>query len=157
MNWKTICVLLGFASTCAALFSAGCQPGGPKERTYPVTGVVTLNNEPVADAAVTFHPAGSGKLAVGKTDASGRFTLTTTETGQSGAVPGRYRVTVAKYVSPEQPAAVAPSGEYQEQAPETTPAPAQNVLPAKYADPSTSGFEVEVKAGENSFTFALQQ
>ena len=157
MNWKTVCVLLVFASTCAALFSVGCQPGGPKERTYPVTGVVTLNNEPVADAAVTFHPAGSGKLAVGKTDASGKFTLTTTETGQSGAVPGRYRVTVAKYVSPEQPAAAAPAEEYQEEETETTPAPAQNVLPAKYADPGTSGFEVEVKAGENSFTFALEQ
>jgi len=157
MTGRAAVVLLVVPLVCGLVFNLGCQPGGAKERTYPVTGVVTLNNEPVADAAVTFHPAGSGKLAVGKTDAAGKFSLTTTETGQSGAVPGRYRVTVAKYVSPDQPAAAAPSGEYREQETETTPAPAQNVLPANYADPSTSGFEVEVKVGENSFTFSLEK
>lgn len=138
----TVCVI---GLLCCALVP-GCGQGGG-ERKYTVSGTVTLNNEPVAEAAVTFLPAGGGPPEVAKTDATGRFTIS--------AVPGRYKVTIAKYVSEEQPAA-AGGGEYQEVSPDVTPAPARNVLPAKYADPSTSGFEVEVKAGENNFTFNLE-
>jgi hypothetical protein len=149
-----------FAAILAGLVIAGvvgCQPQGATERTYPVTGTVTLNNQPLADATVTFHPISGGKVAVGKTDASGKFTLTTAGTGQSGAIPGRYKVTVQKFESQEQPAAAPASGEYVEAPADTTPAPSKNVLPEKYADPNTSGFEAEVKAGENSFTFNLEQ
>ena len=53
----------------------GC--GGPS--TAPVTGVVTLDGQPVYPARVTFVP----KTAEGKTDAAGR--LSSTETGVDGS------------------------------------------------------------------------
>ncbi|MCS7239476.1 MAG: carboxypeptidase-like regulatory domain-containing protein [Thermoguttaceae bacterium] len=142
------CGVIFVALTISALLLAGCG-GQAGPTTYRVTGTVTQDGKPLADAAVTFHPVGQGQPAVGRTDASGRY--------ETSALPGRYRVTVAKYASAEGgTAAAAPSGEYQEAAPGTTPAPSRNILPAKYADPATSGFEVEVKPGDNTFDFRIE-
>jgi hypothetical protein len=51
-------------------------------------------------AAVSFVPQsqGVGRLAIGRTDAEGQFTLTTLRT-DDGAVPGEYKVTVATNVN----------------------------------------------------------
>lgn len=142
----------------------GCQKAG-RERTYPVTGTVTQDGVAVAGAVVAFHPSNGGRSASGVTDASGRYKLTTWAR-DDGAVPGRYRVTIAKYEGPpESAAAPGPSGpqtggeeeyseDYQEDAP--APPPSKNILPPRYASPDTSGFEVEVVEGENTFDFALE-
>lgn len=139
------CVAIGLALGALVLSGCGGQAG---PRTYPVTGTVTQDGKPLADAAITFHPVGQGQPAAAKSDAAGRY--------QTSALPGRYRVTIAKFVSEQQTGAAASSGEYQEEAPETTPAPSRNILPAKYADPGTSGIEVEVKAGDNNFDFRIE-
>ncbi len=152
-----------------ALFGcAGCGSGGPS--THPVTGVVTLDNEPIEGAVVTFNPSGSeGRSATGTTDASGRYELTTLASGD-GATEGSYRVTIAKYEYPdgtaaepateEEPPEMTPEEEaaYMEEAyeeEEDVDPPAENVLPQKYSNPATSGFEAEVTSGENSFDFDL--
>lgn len=116
---------------------AGC--GGGSE-TIVVTGVVTRNSEPLADADVSFIPE-SGRPGYGRTDASGRFTLTTFDEGD-GAVPGKHTVTIMK-------------SEVVNAATDTNPyAQYRSVLPEKYGRPQESPFTAEVQHGsENDFSF----
>lgn len=128
-----ICCVLG----CLLLLT-GCSDKHPA--TYPVTGEVYHNRQPVADASVVFTSA--GPLAKGTTDAAGKFTLRTFADGD-GAIAGTHRVTITKNVA--QPAAA------------DNPYPmTKNMLPAKYARPDTSALTADVKdTGENSFRFDL--
>lgn len=74
------------ALVVAALVSAattGCQsrPAGTPELA-PVTGTVRLGGKPLAGAVVQFEASG-GQVAMGHTDADGRYTISYT-----GALPG---------------------------------------------------------------------
>jgi hypothetical protein len=66
----------------------GC--GGPT--LVPVSGTVTLNEQPLAGAYVRFEPVGGGlELAsTGVTDGAGRYTLACGD--KAGAVPGTHRI-----------------------------------------------------------------
>src|SRR5215218_6090385 len=77
--------------------SAGC--GGPK--AVPVSGRVTLDGEPLANAVVSFLPAapdgtitaaGPGSMAV--TDDRGGFALKVVPGQAPGGLPGEHRVVV---------------------------------------------------------------
>src|SRR5262245_7032238 len=87
--------LLLLAAAVTAL--VGC---GSSAKVVPVSGVVTLNGKPLANAHVVFQPeASGGKSAVGVgsyaiTDASGGYTLKLSDTDQPGAVVGKHRVEV---------------------------------------------------------------
>ena len=124
-----IVLILGLAGACA-----GC--GG----LPAVRGVVTLDNDPVANAVVIFHPQfENGKQASARTDDRGRFDLNTYEVGK-GAAPGEYKVTVFKSVDADK------------QAPGTKDPPLpgpggtrpQSALPAIYADVSSTTLRVTV-------------
>ncbi|MCA9050851.1 MAG: carboxypeptidase regulatory-like domain-containing protein, partial [Planctomycetaceae bacterium] len=58
---------------------AGCSGGGDANRqpTFPVTGTVTLGGGPLAGAAVTFSPKDGQPVATARTDANGKYSLTT--------------------------------------------------------------------------------
>lgn len=77
------------------LATTGCG-GGLK--TAPVSGVITKDGQPLANVSVTFTPTATGidaPASNGRTDESGRYTLTVTATGDSGAIPGSHMVSVA--------------------------------------------------------------
>lgn len=77
------------------LLAAGCGSGLD---TAPVSGTITLNGQPLANASVTFTPAATGLEAPasnGRTDASGNYTLQVTVTGDKGAVKGMHTVRIA--------------------------------------------------------------
>ena len=119
---------------------AGC--GGPK--LLPVSGVVTLDGQPVAEAGVMFLPVEKGQATGGTTDATGKFELATTN--RIGVAPGQYRVTVTKRE-------VAGRGMF-----DTTQSKSPKVqwlVPEKYGNVSTSGLEATVSAENRQFTFAL--
>lgn len=88
------------------VFAVGC--GGGAFQTVPVDGLLTCEGKPVANVLVTFTPKGGegvdpnnpGKSAVGKTDAEGRFTLTTYKIGD-GAIVGQHTVRVDREYDPE--------------------------------------------------------
>jgi hypothetical protein len=79
--------------------TVGLVLGCGSQKVASVSGRVTLNNQPLADATVSFQPiAPAGKMiagpgSTGKTDADGRYTLTLMS-GQSGAVVGQHQVTI---------------------------------------------------------------
>jgi hypothetical protein len=81
-----------------AVLPAGC--GGGSYKTAAVSGRVTLNGQPLADAAVMFNPVATpgnvnpGPGSTGVTDADGRYTLTIVGKTTKGAVVGKNKVEI---------------------------------------------------------------
>lgn len=118
-----------------SLILAGCGSGG-RLAVVPVSGLVTLNGDPLPDASVTFIPE-KGKPATGKTDQTGIYRLTTYTQGD-GAVIGKHKIAISKMTdlpesnTPEELAKI------------------KHVLPETYADPERSGLTAEVKSGQTA-------
>lgn len=129
-----------FGAILVGLTWAGCS----STSAVPVTGIVTMNGEPVAGAAVNFSPAEPGGLpSLASTDEAGRFTLTTS-TDEPGALPGKYKVTVyhAQFVGAPQADAQGNMGEGASSGIQTI-----WLVPERYSKFDTSGLQVEVAAG----------
>ena len=120
-----------FAIGLLALVFGGCSGS---ERIVPVSGVVTLDGEPLADAVVGFEPiATEGEIEAGmgsyaRTDAKGRFSLRSL-TKEEGALVGMHRVSVSTVVCKE-----GPNGEMQGLTKER--------VPARYNNDTRLTFEV---------------
>lgn len=158
MNKMALGNLLAVALLGSVLgLGCGGQQDADRPSTCPVTGTVTHNGEPVDGATVAFQSADGSRGAVGVTDAGGKYTLTTFESGD-GAVPGAYQVKIFKYkVETGSAAADQDSADYVPPAEGEEAAEAQNLLPAIYADPTTSGLTATVsESGENTFDFPLE-
>ncbi len=78
------------ASLATALLTSGCFRG---PRLSPVTGTVTLDGEPLADAQVEFQPTGGAPPSYGTTDALGQYKLRYTKE-KLGAVVGTHIVRI---------------------------------------------------------------
>lgn len=150
---------------------AGCSN---KLSTVSASGRVLHKGEPLADASVMFGRGGrditAGEIAMGKTDADGRFSLTTfigPEEELKGAVVGKYDVTISKYIIPpgmteaqykalvaevdriSATGAMMPPGQ---QLPDLV-----EMLPAKYSAIGKSELSAEVTSkGPNDFQFDLK-
>ncbi|MDR2641929.1 MAG: carboxypeptidase-like regulatory domain-containing protein [Planctomycetaceae bacterium] len=150
-NLFTLLLLL----TLLVCFS-GCS--NSSRQVESVTGHVTFNGSPLADAQIVFHPKKTnGFAAVGTTQADGTFTLVTPGTTKAGAVVGDYRVSVTKIVAMDD------NGK--PLTPETTPEDIRkgtripqrvSVLPEKYGQPDQSPLEAVVVRGKNTFQFDLK-
>ena len=139
----TIARVWGFAAVI--LCFAGC--GGSSGRTVPVSGVVTLNGKPLANAHVAFQPQASkgsenaGVGSYGVTDADGRYSLRTMDTDQPGAVIGTHSVEIKLRV------------EADDRDPKSRPA--AKTLPAKYNRNTELQFKVE-PGGTSAANFDLK-
>lgn len=77
------------------LLALGCKSKG----FAPVSGTVTLNGKPLANATVNFQPVSqnrsidAGAGSTGKTNDKGEYTLTAS-TGQPGALVGKHKVMI---------------------------------------------------------------
>ncbi len=152
----------------------GCSgSGGDRPKTEKVSGTVTYKGKPVDGAVVKFISDDAAKpAAVGRTDASGKFTLMTFDSGD-GAVVGTFKVAITKTKAPadnaiavtsDDPAAMYEAAEkagidpFAEGA-GTSPESMEtgSLLPEKYANAESSGLIANVTAGgKNDFTFALE-
>lgn len=110
-------VLLFCAPSC--LF--GC--GASEYSLAPVSGTVTLDGEPLANATVVFQPKtgnATGKNApgsVGLTSATGSYQLKTID-NEPGAAPGHHRVRIYSYSPESAPIDDRDTGENKERVPE---------------------------------------
>jgi len=81
-----------------ALLAAALTGCGPSTKLVPVSGVITLDGHPLANAHIAFQPdlsaeaTGGGSFAF--TDANGAYSLRTFDSDQPGAVVGRHRVEI---------------------------------------------------------------
>lgn len=86
------------------VFLLGC--GGTKivlPQSVPMTGKITLDGEPLAEATVVFTPTkAGGTTAMGVTDEGGNYELfiSASNVRQAGAVPGDYKVQVSTLLPP---------------------------------------------------------
>ncbi len=77
---------------CVGLLSfAGCGDG---ITLYPVSGTVTLDGKPVEGLMVAFAPEDSGFSGAGRTDANGKYTITSTK--GKGLPSGNYNVAISE-------------------------------------------------------------
>ena len=133
----------------ASLAVAGCakssKPKGPKLDLNPVSGTVTLDGKPLAEATLSFlfqgaHPEGFiGSGAV--SDAQGHYEVSTL--GQKGTVPGTYKVTVSKLVNATGTPVKAEEGMDMEQL--RAAGGVKESIPAKYTDAGTTDLSVTVE------------
>jgi hypothetical protein len=95
-----------FICTVSLVLTIGC--GSEEYGVVPVSGTVTLDGQPLADAQVSFEPTGAesaeqivGPGSFGRSDGEGRYKLETVWPVQDGAAVGahRVRVTTAKNAS----------------------------------------------------------
>jgi hypothetical protein len=117
--------------------------------TAPVSGTVTYKGKPLPDADVSFMPEGGGRAATGRTDANGRFTLSTFSIND-GAVIGKHRVSVIAH-GPSRPAK---PGEGAGMPGETVPG--DPLIPPKYFSPDSSGLVQEVESGGKRVELVLE-
>ena len=120
-----------------AVVASLCGCNSSKFDLAPVSGVVTLDGEPVADARVIFEPQRTGQEALsagpssnGVTDDEGRFTLETTVEGHRGAVVGAHTVTVSTYLAEI------------DRTKDTSRIIRQEEIPARYQEPGALTFTV---------------
>jgi hypothetical protein len=159
---------LALAAAALAGLSGGC--GSDPYQMAPVRGRITCQGKPAVGGVVTFQPidapgktgrpAGhSGTASQGTVEADGTFTLTAMD-GKSGAgaLVGPHRVifqpppTRRPTLSADDRAAMSPEEIKQaEEANSRTPV----YPPLPCGDTLTPG-EVEVKPGDNEFTFELR-
>ena len=135
-------------------FLPGCGPKGPKVQY--VEGVVTLDGKPVEGASVNFSPKQQSSdpndikgplLAGGKTDANGKYTISTTRGSAvgGGTTEGEYIVSIVKKTlanAPTAPGAMVGRPQYEYGVPQVFE--------------RDSKISVEVVKGKNKFDFALK-
>ncbi len=118
-----------------------------RPKTFPSSGSVKFNGQPVAGATVVFAPdpgaTPSSVAASAMTDASGNFSLQAYPP-LKGAVPGKYKVTISK----TEPAPPAPKGPNAHDAP--PPPPPKSLIPENYADLGKSDLTADIPEGGRS-------
>lgn len=131
-----------------------------KAKIVPVSGVVTMDGMPLANADVQFQPMATdgnsnpGYGSYGKTDAQGRYSLTISsqESQAPGAVAGIHKVSIASGTSDKvtyDPKIGSPDGS----SPKNKPAPEK--IPTQYNSQSSLTFEVP-QTGTDKANFDLQ-
>ena len=130
-----------------------------RPETYPASGRVLYEGQPVVDAVVVFHTTvdatGYSYSAVATTDEEGRFWLRTFNDGY-GAAAGRHQITVQKMV----PTGRIIEGTAYDGGPDFPGFPGEpemvSALPERFADTTTSGlFTTVTEEGPNEFVIRL--
>jgi hypothetical protein len=137
----------------------GCakQKKEPQLDLTPVSGTVTLDGKPLADADVSFafqDPPPTGYYgSAGRTDAEGKYTLMTGE--KKGAVPGSFKVAVSRIETPAGVALKPEEGMDLEQL--KAAGQAKQTVPDKYNDPMTTMLSTTVEKGKaDGYNFDLK-
>jgi len=130
------------------ILAAGLLGCGASSGDVPVTGTVTLDEKPLADAVVTFYPVGNtaGLGGAGRTGPDGKYTLTPAR-GGGGLPPGEYTVVISRLLRPDGtplPPGVPP-----------IESDARETLPAAYSSRDASKLKRTVSKEAKSYDFAL--
>ena len=127
-----------------ALFGGTLLGCGGGLELAPASGKVTLDGQPLADAAVNFVPVDGGPVASGVTDDQGRFSLATVN--KAGAVPGQHHVTITKQIV---------TGITEDGTIEPGEIQTEWIVPERYSKPDTSGLTATVGGQQKEHTFDL--
>ncbi len=136
MDMRQLGLRLGVAMAAWCCFACQSETRRP---VYPVSGQVLYEGQPVAGALVALLPLDErwSERAIGRTDADGRFRLTT-YLSNDGAPEGSYVVGISM--------AQEESGREDE---DGNGRPSVIALPARYAQHRTSGLTATIRPGIN--------
>jgi hypothetical protein len=142
------------------LVLAGCSSGTGRAPTYPVSGTVTKKGQALAGVTVVFVPVegASHEAAMGISDASGKFKLTTFS-ADDGAQEGNYRIKVLKFDNSKATKQEVISYEQEQKmqfGDERPTPPAKNTLPKKYESEATSGLAHTVGKSASTFDISIE-
>jgi hypothetical protein len=138
-NCATRTGILFLQSILILALAWGCSNTGVKNKLGRVSGKVTLGGAPLPNALVTFSGIQGGSPSMGRTDASGTYTLIFSR-NINGAEVGSHTVTFSTYQ------------------PETDDPPQAEVpekVPLKYRE-GDAMLKAEVKSGSNTLNFDLE-
>ncbi|QDT35751.1 carboxypeptidase-like regulatory domain-containing protein [Stratiformator vulcanicus] len=137
---------------CGAVGCSGGAGDGPQRA--PVSGVVTLDGNAVADARVVFEPVDGGPASTGMTGPDGKFSLQI-DGIQPGAYTGEYivRVTTFREEKKFYDGVEAPTDPRDIPRPTRVEPGAPEKIPAKYNEESE--LKRTVEAGQNEFQLDL--
>jgi hypothetical protein len=126
--------------------AGGCGSDGLKR--VPVEGKVTAKGVAVGGATILFMPQSGtlGEGAIGTTDASGKYTLVGSRQGDTGIVPGRYKVRVSRLM--DRDGSILPLEAKQADFPHS-----EESIPAPYSSPEPP---VEVTVPEEGGTINVE-
>lgn len=123
-------------------------PGCGTSEYRPVSGIVTVEGEPLKTGRIKFHPE-EGRPASGVINQDGSYSLTTIDEGD-GAKPGEYKVTVEAIDSKtvgQRPKSLA---EEMAGVGADTQTQTETLIDPKYSVKTTSGLTATVKNSGNS-------
>ncbi len=146
-------VAIAVWATCSG---CGVKKSGPNVDLVPVSGVVTLDGKPLANADIVFYLEGDRSQGYhgsgGKTDAQGKYTLTSI--AGSGAAAGNYKVAVSRITDPQGKPVVLQEGIDMEQL--RMQGQAKESLPEKYSDSEKTELKATVEKGKaDGYDFPL--
>jgi len=140
----------GWVAVGLVALACGCSKSDPS--LVPVTGTVTLNDQPLANATVTFIPKDGtpGFGGVGRTDAAGKYTLKGSRDDAPGIPAGEYRVVIGKRLMPD--GSEVPAND------NTPPmnSPAKESVPAAYSSLAATTLSATVQPGGGPIDFPLR-
>lgn len=146
---------VSFVLIVTTLSLVGCSKSG-LDGLVPVSGTVTYKGKPVEGADLVFNPESEGRAASAKSDASGKFHVTTLDP-QDGAKPGNYKVAISKKEMINPMTAEEAEDWFHKHSGPPPPRKIKNELPEKYADEKTSGLTATVtESGSNDLSFELK-
>ncbi len=129
--------IVGALSLVLLLLAVGCREG--QQATYPVSGQLLIDGQPAAGADLRFYDVGGRTPQLARpyatTDQNGHFVVSTYGM-HDGAPIGTYQVCVSWKGPPDR---ISP--DQRDAMPER--------LPERFADPTTSGIEVQIIRGKN--------
>jgi hypothetical protein len=142
-----------------ALLFVGCNSG--EIAVYPATGEVIYDGKPVENALISFVSQSSdGRGASAQTERDGTFIITTQGATKNGAVSGKYKVLVSKWIAVDDSGKEippAPPKEYTPDAPPEEQPIMKNILPPKYEKKESTDLTVTVEKKKNHFKLELKK
>jgi hypothetical protein len=144
-------VVLALASGCTGMEGDEQAEGPDFANLVPVSGVITLNGEPLQGAVITFLPK-AWSPGLGETNAKGEFTVSSSN--RPGIAPGDYKVAISLLLSPEGvPQGVGPRSSL---TPPQSLVAAKEILPREYTDLGSSKLTATVKPKGGHFEFDVK-
>jgi hypothetical protein len=126
-------MIISMASVVLLGLFTGCGPAsGTLAPLIQVKGKVTYKGQPVTQGMIRFEPDGYGRMATGKIESDGSFTLSTLGK-DDGVVAGTHKVFITG----------------------TAPAGKKDLIPKKYTQAGSTDLVAEVDPEHIEFTFNL--
>jgi hypothetical protein len=159
MKLSKLCCIVVTASSLLPVIGCSGEKKWERPKLVRASGVARYNGQPLEGAYVTLTNPTTGLSAYGRTDAEGKFTLSSFEPGD-GAAPGKYQVSVSK-VQLAGPATAPVDRAHLENAPPpvrrgSAPPEWRWLIPKRYGSEATSGLTVEVpESGSDTLAIEL--